>query len=74
MRGEHGIKKSKKAFGWHFPTWLNPTPGAWAKLFRFCLSTDDDTVPGLHLGPPLLISVVTVLRGDKQQQGALIFP
>lgn len=74
MRGEHGIKKSKKAFGWHFPPWLNPAPGAWARLFRFCLSIDDDTVPGLHLCPAPLISAVAMLGRDKQQQDALIFP
>lgn len=67
-------RRAKKTFGWHFPPWLNPALGAWARLFHFCLSIDDDTVPGLHLRPPPLISAVGMLGRDKQQQDALIFP
>lgn len=73
MRGKCGIK-SKKAFGWHFPPSLNPAPDSWAKLFHFCLSINDDIVPGLHLCPPSLMSAIVMLGKDKQQQGALISP
>lgn len=70
---EARIEKSKKAFGCHFPPWLNPAPGVWARLFRFCLSIDDDTLPGLHLRPPPLIAAVAMQGRDKKQQDALIF-
>ncbi|CAB1456258.1 unnamed protein product [Pleuronectes platessa] len=43
-------------------------------LQQLTSSIDDDTVPGLHLCPPPLISEVAMLRRDKQQQEALISP
>lgn len=75
MRGEQQIKeREKETFGRHYSAWSSPASGGSDRMFEFCLSADDDNVPGLHLCPAPLI-----LRGghagkDKQQQGAPSFP
>lgn len=74
MREDHRFKRSKKTFGRHYPPRLNPAPGAWDRLFGFCWSIDDDTVPGLHLRLPHLICAASMLGRDKQQQDAPVFP